>query len=121
MAAPENFTVVEVCSAFGNNYYSLNNLPVVSHAIPATPVLNYSANAIQATNNTGNSIQWFLNGAPLNVSSSAQGISTYFNNNFQNGNYSAVYTNEFGCTSDTGYFFVLEINATASVSSGCSS
>ena len=120
MAAPENFTVVEVCSAFGNNYYSLNNLPVVSHAIPATPVLNYSANAIQATNNSGNSIQWFLNGAPLNVSSSAQSISTYFNNNFQNGNYSAVYTNEFGCTSDTGYYFVLEINATASVSSGCS-
>lgn len=120
MAAPETFSVVEVCSAFGNNYYSLNNLPVVSHAIPATPVLNYSANAIQATNNNGNSIQWFLNGAPLNVSSSAQSISTYFNNNFQNGNYSAVYTNEFGCTSDTGYYFVLEINATTSVSSGCS-
>jgi len=120
MSAPENFTVVEVCSAFGNNYYSLNNLPVVSHAIPATPVLNYSANAIQTTNSNGNTIQWFLNDTPLNVSSSAQSISTYFNNNFQNGNYSAVYTNEFGCTSDTGYYFVLEINATASVSSGCS-
>lgn len=120
MGAPESFTVVEICSVFGNNYYSLNNLPTVSHAIPTTPVLSYGANTIQATNNNGNSIQWFLNGTPLNVSSSAQSISTYFNNNFQNGNYAAVYTNQFGCSSDTGYYFVLEINATATVAAGCS-
>ena len=120
MGSPELISFVQVCNAFGNDYYSLNNLTVVSHAIPAAPILNYGANAIQATNNNGNSIQWFLNGTPLNLSSSAQSISTYFNNNFQNGNYSAVYTNEFGCTSDTGYYFVLEINATTSGSSGCS-
>lgn len=119
MEAPESITITEVCIAFGNYYYSLNNLPVVSHPIPATPVLNYGANAIQSTNSNGYTIQWFLNGEPLNVSSSAQSISTYFNNNFQNGNYAAVYTNEFGCTSDTGYYFVLEINATSDVSSGC--
>ena len=119
MGAPENYTVVEVCSAFGYTYYSLNNIPVVSHAIPATPILNYGANAIQATNNSGNAIQWFLNGTPLDLNSSAQSISTYFNNNIQNGNYSAVYTTESGCTSDTGYFFVLELSATASITSGC--
>jgi hypothetical protein len=119
MGASENFSVLQICSAFGNNYYSLNNLPIVSQAIIAAPVLNYGANTIQATNNSGNTIQWFLNGTPLSVSSSAQSISTYFNNNLQNGNYSAVYTNEFGCASDTGYFFVLELSATASITSGC--
>jgi len=48
-----------------------------------------------------------------------QSVNTFFNNNFQNGNYAAVYTNEFGCTSDTGYYFVLEINASATVDAGC--
>ena len=119
MGTTDNFTVVEVCSAFGNNYYSLNNPIIESSGFPETPVLNYNAYIVQVNNNNGYDIQWFLNGTPLNVSSSAQGINTYFNNNLQNGSYAAVYTNEFGCTSDTGYYFVLEINATTSVSSGC--
>jgi hypothetical protein len=74
---------------------------------------------MQVTNNNSYEIQWFLNNTPLDLSSSAQSISTFFNNNFQNGNYGAVYTNEFGCTSDTGHFFVIEISATAAVDAGC--
>ena len=120
MGAPENFAVVEICSAFGNNYYSLNNPIIESYEVPSTPIVSYTSNVVQVINSSGNNIQWFLDGIPLNVSASAQSISTYFNNNFQNGSYAAVYTNEFGCTSDTGYYFVLEINAAASVSSGCS-
>jgi hypothetical protein len=120
MGAPENFAVVEICSVFGNNYYSLNNPIFESYPIPETPVLNYNAYVVQVSNSNGNNIQWFLNGDPLNVSSSAQSISTYFNNNLQNGNYAAVYTNQYGCISDTGSIFVMEINATATVSSGCS-
>jgi len=119
MGTTDNFTAVEVCTAFGNNYYSLNNPIIESSALPETPVLNYNAYIVHVNNNNGYDIQWFLNGTPLDVSSSAQGINTYFNNNLQNGSYAAVYTNEFGCTSDTGYYFVLEINATTSVSSGC--
>jgi hypothetical protein len=119
MGAPENFTVSQVCSAFGNNYYSINDHPTESYGIPIAPALSYGSNTVQVTNNSGNEIQWFLNGAQLDVGANSQSISTFFNSNFQNGNYAAVYTNEFGCTSDTGYYFVLEINATASVSSGC--
>ena len=119
MGSPEVTSFVQVCNAFGNNYYSLNNPIYETYAIPATPNLNYSSYVVQVDNSSGNNIQWFLNGTPLNVSSSAQSISTYFNNNFQNGNYAAVYTNEFGCTSDTGYYFVMEVNATATVTSGC--
>ncbi len=120
MGAPEVISFVEVCTAFGNNYYSIDNPILKTYAVPNTPILTYSSNILQVSNNSGNNIQWFLNGTPLNVSTSSQSINTYFNNNFQNGSYAAVYTNEFGCTSDTGYYFVLEINAAASVSSGCS-
>ena len=119
MGSPESTSFVQVCSAFGNNYYSLNNPTYETYAIPTAPHLIYNSYVVQVDNNSGNDIQWFLNGTPLNVSSSAQSISTYFNNNFQNGSYAAVYTNEFGCTSDTGYYFVMEVNATATVSSGC--
>ena len=119
MGAVENFNVTETCTAFGNEYYSLQNNIFESYQIPAAPALDYSANTVFVTNNSGNEIQWFLNGAQLDVGTNSQSINTFFNNNFQNGNYAAVYANEFGCTSDTGYYFVLEINATASVSSGC--
>jgi hypothetical protein len=119
MAAPENFSVTETCTAFGNEYYSLQNLVFESFQIPTAPALNYAANTVFVTNNSGNEIQWFLNGTQLDVSTNSQSISTFFNDNFQNGNYAAVYTNEFGCNSDTGYYFVLEINATTSESSGC--
>ena len=119
MGAPENFYVTETCTAFGNEYYSLQNHIFESYQIPAEPTLDYSANTVFVTNNSGNEIQWFLNGAQLDVGTNSQSINTFFNNNFQNGNYAAVYTNEFGCTSDTGYYFVIEINATASVNSGC--
>jgi hypothetical protein len=119
MGSPESTSFVQVCNAFGNNYYSLNNPTYETYALPTAPHLIYNSYVVQVDNNSGNDIQWFLNGTPLNVSSSAQSISTYFNNNFQNGSYAAVYTNEFGCTSDTGYYFVMEVNATATVSSGC--
>ena len=119
MGAPENFFVTEICSAFGNNYYSIENHVFESFPLPPAPSLNYTANTVSVTNNSGNEIQWFLNGNALDVSPNAQSISTYFNNNFQNGNYAAVYTNEFGCISDTGFYFVLEINATATVTAGC--
>lgn len=120
MGSPEIFSVVEICYAFNNSYYSLSDHIIESFAIPETPSLSYSANTLQVTNNSGNQIQWFLNGIPLDVSPLAESISTYFNNNFQNGNYAAVFTNEFGCTSDTGYYFVLELNASTNVTSGCS-
>ena len=119
MGAPENFFVTEICSAFGNNYYSIENHVFESFPLPPSPSLNYNANNVSVTNNSGNEIQWFLNGTALDVSPNAQSISTYFNNNFQNGNYASVYTNEFGCISDTGFYFVLEINATATVTAGC--
>ena len=119
MGAPENFTVSQVCSAFGNNYYSINDHPIESYTIPAAPALSYATNTVQVTNNNGNQIQWFINGVAINNDPSDQSVSTFFNNNFQNGIYAAVYTNEFGCTSDTGYYFVLEINATATVDAGC--
>ncbi len=119
MGAPESFTVSQVCYAFGNTYYSINNPLIESHQIPAAPALSYSTNTVQTTNNSGYQVQWFLNSTPLEIPPSNQSISTYFNNNFQNGNYAAVYTNEFGCTSDTGYYFVIEINATATVDAGC--
>ena len=119
MSSPENFTVSQVCTAFGNNYYSINNQTIDSFDIPVAPILTYSSNTVQVTNNNGNQIQWFLNGATLNNNASDQSVSTIINNNFQNGNYAAIYTNEFGCTSDTGYYFVLEINASATVDAGC--
>jgi len=119
MGAPESFYVTETCTAFGHYYYSLNDHIFDSFQIPPVPTLNYSANTVFVTNNNGNEIQWFLNGNMLDVSPNAQSISTNFNNNFQNGNYAAVYTNEFGCISDTGSYFVLEVNATATVTSGC--
>jgi len=119
MGAPESITISEVCTAFGNNYYSILNDPIESYELPQAPALNYSSGTLQVTNNNGFEIQWFLNNTPLDLSPSAQSISTFFNNNFQNGNYAAVYSNEFGCTSDTGYFFVIEISATAAVNAGC--
>ena len=119
MGAPENFTVSQVCSAFGNNYYSINNHPIESYTIPVAPVLTYASNTVQVINNNGYQVQWFLNNTPLNLDPAVQSVSTFFNNNFQNGNYAAVYTNEFGCTSDTGYYFVIEINATTTVDAGC--
>jgi len=119
MSAPESFTVTQVCTAFGNDYYSLVNQPIESFEIPPVPTLSYNSNTLQVTNNNGNDIQWLLNGIPLDVNPSNQSISTFINDNFQNGNYSAIYTNEFGCISDTGFYFVIEINASASVTEGC--
>jgi hypothetical protein len=119
MSSPENFAVSLVCSALGNNYYSVNNQPIESFDIPIVPTLFYASNTVEATNNNGNQIQWFINGAAINTNPSNESVSTFFNNNFQNGIYAAVYTNEFGCTSDTGYYFVLEINANATVDAGC--
>jgi hypothetical protein len=119
MGAPESFSVIEVCSAFGNNYYSIANSAVESYEIPSIPTFSYGSNILQVSNNNGNQVQWFLNDNVLDVNPTAQSISTFFNNNFQNGNYAAVYTNQFGCISDTGNYFVIEINATSTVNEGC--
>ena len=119
MGVPESFSVTQTCTAFGNTYYSLQNEIIESFQIPDAPVLNYFENAVFTSNNNENEIQWFLNGTQLVESNNAPSISTYIDNNFQNGNYAAVFTNEFGCSSDTGYYFVLEINATATVIAGC--
>jgi hypothetical protein len=119
MGAPEVFTVTEVCTAFGNNYYSLGNSVIESYELPSTPTFSYGSNILQVSNNDGNQVQWFLNDTLLDVNPTTQSISTFFNNNFQNGNYAAVYTNQFGCISDTGNYFVIEINATSTVNEGC--
>ncbi|MFY8079043.1 MAG: MopE-related protein [Flavobacteriales bacterium] len=119
MGTPETFTVSQVCSAFGNNYYSVNDQLIESYDIPVAPILSYASNTVLVTNNSGYQIQWFLNNTPIELNPVDQSVNTFFNNNFQNGNYAAVYTNEFGCTSDTGYYFVIEINASATVDAGC--
>ena len=119
MGAPENFTISQVCSAFGNNYYSINDHPVESYGIPVDPELSYASNTVQVTNNSGYQIEWFLNNTSLEINPVDQSVNTFFNNNFQNGNYAAVYTNEFGCTSDSSYYFVIEINATTTINAGC--
>lgn len=119
MGAPETISVALFCSAFGNTYYSIENAIVESFPIPITPILNHFNTSIEATNIETNSIEWYLAGIPLNLEPLSQTISTVFNNSPQNGTYSAVFINEYGCVSDTASIFIIDINATATVNQGC--
>lgn len=119
MGAPGSVTVVEVCTALGNNYYSINNHPIETYEIPSLPSLSHFGTSIEATNIGTNSIEWYLAGNPLNLDPLSQTISTLFNNSPQNGTYSAVFINEYGCVSDTASIFIIDINATATINQGC--
>lgn len=119
MDAPEIFTMTQVCYGFGNTYYSLQNSFIESFEIPEAPTIEYASNVLTLSNNISYSTQWFLNGTALDFTENSNSVNCFFNNNFQNGNYAAIYTSEFGCISDTTYYFVLEINATSSAQEGC--
>ena len=120
MNAPETLTVTQVCYAMGNTYYSLQNSPVESFEIPSAPSIEYDSGILSLTDNANFDTQWFLNGIALDFAENNNSLNSFFNNNYQNGNYASIYSNEFGCTSDTSFYFLIEINASASLNEGCS-
>jgi hypothetical protein len=115
----ENISILEVCSAFGNTYYSLNNPNVQSYPIPSAPTLSFNSNIIEVLNYNGNDVTWILNNSALSGNVNSSSLNTLSNSIVQNGNYSAFYTNEFGCESELASIFVLELNASVTNNQGC--
>ncbi len=115
----ESIVVSEVCVAFGNSYYSLNDTNVQSYPIPQSPALSFLSNMVEVTNNVGFDVNWSLNNNIINSSGNSLSVNTLSNGIVQNGNYSAVFINEFGCVSEIANLFVLELNATVTVNEGC--
>jgi hypothetical protein len=115
----ETITVSLFCSFLGNNYYSLSHSIIESNNTPNAPELIHQSQTIEALNMNENSIQWFLSGIPLNLNPNDSIISTFLNNEYQSGTFSAVYTNEFGCNSDTASIFIIDINVNSDLSEGC--
>lgn len=115
----ESIVVSQVCTAYGNNYYSLNDPTILSYPLPNAPELIQNGNTIQVTNSNGYNIHWLLNNNSINESADSSFISTIDSGIVQNGNYSVFYTSEFGCESETSNLFILELSASITVNAGC--
>ncbi|MFM7770908.1 MAG: hypothetical protein ACKO8Q_10165, partial [Bacteroidota bacterium] len=90
----------------GNTYSTITTNDIVVYALPPTPILTAEFGNVTATNASGNSIEWFLDGTLLNTT--ANPLSTLINGIYQSGTYSAIYTNSFGCTSQIGVITTIQ-------------
>ncbi len=76
---------------------------------PESAIMTYDdlSYTLQCTNCAGNEYEWYLDGELLNGFDNAP-IDIYFNDNYQNGNYSIQSTNENGCSIHSEDFLVIQ-------------
>ncbi len=90
--------------------YTMENIQV--YPLPATPELTYNTtNGILSTtgNGTGLSIQWFLDGNPINYSNTNPNFNNQNNNTFYSGFFSTTITNSStGCASSSTPLLVIQ-------------
>jgi hypothetical protein len=114
---PGTYTPVVTC--YFGSVYSVVELPTVNvFPSPSVPVLNWSYGQVAISNNSNNDfVNWYLFGTALNTNGNT--LSTNFSGAYQNGDYTAQLTNEYGCSSLSEAVTVIQPAFQASASSGC--
>lgn len=115
---PESIDVTLVCSAFGNIYYSSETGAIETYSLPETPVLTYTSPIVESPNVDVNNATWMYQGNIL-ASGNINALNLSNSNGIQNGTYSIFFTNQYGCNSDTSEIFIIDISASATITSGC--
>lgn len=107
------------CVSNGQEYFTTEEWLIETYNAPSVPVLSSQNNLITISNPQNNDIAWFLDGEPLITNNNPTSISTFFNNAYQNGIYSAVLTNQYGCSSNPGSIATLQSSVSISNNQGC--
>lgn len=103
---------------YGNTYSVVELSNVQVFPAPATPLLSWNYGQVQITNNANNDLaNWYLFSTGLNQNGNT--ISTLFNGAYQNGEYTATLTNEYGCSATSDPITVIQPAYQLTNNSGC--
>jgi len=114
-----SFSPTMYCISNGQEYYTNELWMIETYNAPSTPILTTQNNLVSISNPQNCDITWFLDGEILSTNNNPTSISTYFNNAYQNGVYSAILTNQYGCSSNEGSVSVLQSSISVSNNQGC--
>ena len=114
-----SFSPAMYCVSNGQAYYTTEEWLIETYNPPSNPILTSQNNLVTITNPQNCNITWLLDGVILNTNNNPTSISTYFNNAYQNGVYSAILTNQFGCSSSAGSISILQSAISVTNNQGC--
>ena len=108
-ATPVNTTTYSVVGTDGNSCTGSATQIITVVALPPTPSITVTNNTTLTCTIIGSSYQWYLNGTPINGATSQTYTAT------QNGNYSVVILNNFGCESSASASVNVIINGVQNI------
>ena len=112
-----NFAPEMTCSV-GTVFGTFSDTVITALSNPIAPALTSTFGQVNTTNNSvGYSVSWSLDGNTLNASSNT--ISTYINGLYDNGYYSATYTDSNGCSTTSEPILVIQPQYEVLVGEGC--